>query len=238
MASASAFALCLGGSFFTFIYYIPIWFQAIKGVSATKSGIMNLPLILGLVITSMVSGVAISAVGYYTPAMYCSTILMAIGAGLLTTFKTTTGHSQWIGYQALYGFGVGFGMQQPLIASQTVLPLVDVPMGTSVIVFTQILGGALFVSVAQNVFSNQLVANLRTAVPNLNPAIVLETGATSLKDAIPHQYLHGTLIAYNKALTQTWYVGVALACLSGIGAVGMEWKSVKEKKKVDATLAE
>ena len=237
MASASFFAACLGGSFFTFIYFSPIWFQAIKGVSATQSGIMNLPLILGLVVMSIATGGAITAIGYYTPAMYCSTILMSIGAGLLTTFETTTGHSKWIGYQIIYGFGVGFGMQQPIIAAQTVLPLADVPMGTSIIVFTQILGGAIFISVAQNVFSNQLVANLRTAVPNLNPGIVLQTGATNLKDAIPKEFLHGTLIAYNKALTQTWYVGVALACLSCIGAAGMEWKSVKQKK-VNTALVE
>jgi hypothetical protein len=45
MASACWFALCVGGSFFVFVFYLPIWFQAIKNVSATKSGIMNLPMI-------------------------------------------------------------------------------------------------------------------------------------------------------------------------------------------------
>lgn len=69
IAFGSWFALCLGGSFFVLIYYIPIWFQAIEGVSAVESGIRNLPMILGLVIISIVSGIGITLVGYYTPFM-------------------------------------------------------------------------------------------------------------------------------------------------------------------------
>lgn len=69
IAFGSWFALCLGGSFFVLIYYIPIWFQAVKGTSAVESGIRNLPLILGLVVISIVSGIGITLIGYYTPFM-------------------------------------------------------------------------------------------------------------------------------------------------------------------------
>ena len=95
----------------TVVYYIPIWFQAIKGVSAVESGIRNIPMILGLVIFSMIAGIIITAQGYYTPWMILSSVLMATGAGLLSTFKISTGHAMWIGYQVIYGFGVGAGMQ-------------------------------------------------------------------------------------------------------------------------------
>jgi hypothetical protein len=185
---------------------------------------------VGLVVMSIVSGGAITAVGYYTPFFYLSTIFMAIGAGLLTTFTTSTNHSKWIGYQVIYGFGVGMGMQQPLICAQTVLPLVDVPVGTAVIMFTQTLGGALFISVAQNVFQNQLVRNLQSTVPNLDPGIVLQVGATSLKNVIKKQFYNGVQVAYNRAIVQTWYVSVALACMTVVGAAFIEWKSVKGKK--------
>jgi len=112
------FGACLGAAFFVFVFYLPIWFQAIKSASAVKSGIMNLPLILGLVIISILAGVGVTVLGYYTPFMYAATILMSIGAGLLTTFKTNTGSAEWIGYQAIFGIGCGFGMQQTLIAVQ------------------------------------------------------------------------------------------------------------------------
>ena len=87
-------------------------------------------MILGLVIVSLVTGVAITVLGYYTPFMILSSLLMAVGAGLISTFKVGTGHAMWIGYQAIYGFGVGAGMQQGVIAAQTVCTLDDVPTAT------------------------------------------------------------------------------------------------------------
>ena len=231
VAFGSWFAFCLGSSFFVLIYYLPIWFQAIKGASATKSGIMNLPVVLSLVIVSIIAGVCITKVGYYTPFMIASSILMSIGCGLLSTFETTTNHSQWIGYQVIYGLGVGFGMQQPLIGVQTVLPLHDIPVGTSIIMFIQTLGGALFISIAQNIFSNRFLANLYAAkVPGLDPKIIIHIGATSLRTTVDPSYLPQVLSAYDKAITQTFYVSLAVSCLSIIGALGMEWKSVKGKK--------
>lgn len=232
MAFSTWFVLCLGGSFFGILYYIPIWFQAIKGTTATDSGIRNLPMILGLVLMSIVSGGAVTVIGYYTPWMIASTIFMSIGVGLLSTLDVDSGPAKWIGYQIIYGFGVGFGMQQPIIAAQTVLKLDDVPVGTSLIIFMQTLGGALFISVAQNIFTNRLVSNLLAKVPSLDPSIVLRTGATSLKhaDGIDPRLLPDVLFAYNRALTQTFYVSLALAALSIFGSAGIEWKSVKGKK--------
>lgn len=230
MAFSTWFVICLGGSFFGILYYIPIWFQAIKGTTATDSGIRNLPLILGLVLMSILSGGAVTVLGYYTPWMIASSILMSIGVGLLSTLEVDSGHAKWIGYQIIYGFGVGFGMQQPIIAAQTVLKLEDVPVGTSLIIFMQTLGGALFISVAQNIFTNRLVSNLLEKVPTLDPLIVLQTGATSLKDAVNADLLPDVLLAYNDALTQTFYVSLALAALSIFGSAGIEWKSVKGKK--------
>ncbi|THY10298.1 MFS transporter [Aureobasidium pullulans] len=230
VAASAWFGVSLGAAFFLFVYYLPIWFQAIKGVSATKSGIMSLPLILGVVICSVVAGGLVTTFGYYSPFMLASSVLMAIGAGLLSTFKVDTGHAEWIGYQALFGIGVGLGMQQILIAVQTVLPAADIPTGTAIVMFFQTLGGALFISVGQNVFTNKLVSGLKAAVPDLDPAIVLSTGATELKSAIGEQYRDGVLQAYNDALTNSYYVAVALATLSIIGSAAVEWKSVKGKK--------
>ncbi|KAF7314331.1 Major facilitator superfamily transporter [Mycena kentingensis (nom. inval.)] len=224
------FSLTLGSSFFILVYYLPIWFQAIKGVSAVKSGIDNLPMILSLVIASLIAGGVITAIGYYTPFLILSSILMGIGAGLITTFKATgTGHSAWIGYQIIYGFGVGFGMQQPIMAAQTVLDLPDIPTGTSLLMFLQTLGGALFVSVGQNVFTNKLVEGLIDKVPSVNPAIVLTAGATSLRNVVAPELVGAVLEVYNHALISAFYVSVAMGSLSIVGALLMEWKSVKGK---------
>jgi hypothetical protein len=91
---------------------------------------------------------------------------MSIGAGLITLFEVHTPQAKWVGYLFLYGLGVGFGFQQGGVAAQAVLPLVDVSIGTAIVMFVQMLGGALFVSVAQNIFTNKLVMGLT----NLNIA--------------------------------------------------------------------
>lgn len=130
-------------------------------------------------------------------------------------------------------------MQQTLIAVQTALPLADVPIATAVMMFTQTLGGALFISVAQNVFQNQLIKNISSQIPEVQgiAGIVASTGATNLKSAITKQFpavVDRVLSAYNEALTQTFYVSVACAALTIVGSAFMEWKSVKGKPKAAA----
>ncbi|KAF2452521.1 major facilitator superfamily domain-containing protein [Lineolata rhizophorae] len=220
----------LGASFFVMVYYLPIWFQAIKGVSATKSGIMNLPMILAVVIFSMAAGGAVTFIGYYTPFMIASAIFMSIGAGLLTTFEVDTNHPKWIGYQFIFGMGVGMGFQQPLICAQTAMPMADVPISVAIMMFSQTFGGALFVSVGQNVFTNRLISHLASVVPDVPATLVLNTGATELKNAVAENFLPGVLVAYNDALVETFYVSVAVSALSILGAVVVQWISVKGKK--------
>ena len=221
------------------IYYVPIWFQAIKNTTATKSGINNLPMILSLVLFSMISGVAVTKLGYYTPWMIGSSIFMAIGAGLISTWEVGTLSNHWIGYQVVYGIGIGIGMQQALIAVQTVLPLKDIPIGTSIMNFCLTLGGALFISVGQNVFTNRLVSGVKTQAPNIPGELVLGFGATNLRKEVLRRdpgSLYGVQKAYNDAIISAFYVSVAMAALSIFGSTAMEWKSVKqEEKKVDAT---
>ena len=212
------------------MYYLPIWFQAIKGVSATQSGIRNIPMILGLVIVSLIAGGIITVLGYYTPFVIGSSVLMTIGAGMLSTLKPSSGSPEWIGYQVLFGAGVGMGMQQTLIAVQAVLPAADIPIGTATVMFAQTLGGALFISVAQNVFTNKLLTNLQELVPGLDPSIVQNTGATELASVIPAEFQEGVKLAYNGAIMNCFYVAVACAAVSIFGSALFEWKSVKGKK--------
>ncbi|KAH8886233.1 putative efflux pump antibiotic resistance protein [Thozetella sp. PMI_491] len=227
-----AFGVCFGSSFFMLVYYIPIWFQAIKGATAVDSGIMSLPILLGLVILSILAGAAVSIFGYYVPFVYAAAVFMSIGGGLLTTLQIDSSSSKWIGYQAIYGIGVGLGMQQPLMALQTVLPQQDMATGTATYMFVQQLSGSVVISVAQNVFTNLFIRDLET-IPGFDPRLVVATGATEIKKVVPSALLPTVLASYNKSLTQTWYIATATAALSIFGAMLLEWRSVKEKKDAE-----
>ncbi|KAI1283359.1 MFS general substrate transporter [Xylaria sp. FL0933] len=228
--AGSFFAFTVGSAFFLFVYYIPIWFQSVQGASAVNSGIRNLPLLLSVVVTSLFSGGLITVFGYYTPFMIFGSIIAAIGGGLLTTWKPDVSTGVWIGYQIVFGIGVGAGLQQPLIAVQTVLGIDDVPVGTSVIAFMQTLGGALFVSVGNSVFNNKLVQELVEHVPSMNPEDIIKVGSTNLQKVLPANILPDVILSYNNALTTAYIVSTALAAVSIFGAVFVEWKSVKGKK--------
>ncbi len=228
--SAGFFIMCLGGAFLGSVYYLPIWFQAVKDASAVKSGIMNLPMLVAVVLMSVVAGGVVTVWGYYTPFIIAGSALSAIGFGLTTTFTPETGSAAWIGYQIIIGAGIGIGFQQPLMAVQTVLDIADVPTGMSLIVFLQTLGGALFVSVAQNIFTNKLVEFVAKYVPGVaDPSFILAVGATSVRQAVGEEMLPAVKLAYNDALTQTFIVFTALAGTSILGALAVEWKSVKGK---------
>ncbi|PIG69201.1 MFS toxin efflux pump [Aspergillus arachidicola] len=227
---AALFSFCINASFIIFTYYLPMWFQSIKGVTATKSGIMNLPMVLAVVIFSIISGGLVGALGYYTPFMQIAPVIAAIGAGLLSTLQMDSSNASWIGYQILYGVGVGCGLQQPIVAVQGALAPADLPTGTVIVMFMQTIGGAIFMSVGQNVFQNQLMRNLATQAPSVDAAKVLQAGATMLRKTVSSDLLPAALRAYNSAITEAFYVAVAMAVLALPGALVMQWISVKGRQ--------
>ncbi|KAI0406736.1 MFS general substrate transporter [Xylaria palmicola] len=232
---ASIFSFGTSGASFLLVYYVPIWFQTIQGVSPFEAGVRNLPMVLATTVFSLLGGVLITVLGYYSPFMIISTILASIGAGLLTTFDPNTGSPKWIGYQVIYGLGVGFSRQTPLICMSSVLALQDVPIGSGIVMFCQTIAGSIFLAVAQTLLINKLVAGLGDlGLPNLDPQALLAAGATTLgKDLSPEQHRQFIQL-YSDALTTSWYTAVALAAFSIIGAVFVEHKRVRGKEKKPA----
>lgn len=234
MLAGGFFIFCVAGGMMNMIYFIPIWFQAVKGLSAEESGIRTIPLVLSMVLGTITAGAVTGKVGYYTQFAYISAIIMPIGAGMISTWQVDTGHSEWIGYQVLYGYGLGLGMQQAQLAAQTVLKRVDVPIGLSTMVFMQTLSGAIFISVGQNILSSNLVSGISKLVEGLDPTMIVNTGATDLRNLVPAEQLPAVLEAYNHALRQVFLISTGMSAVAILGAVGLEWKTVKKDKKAKA----
>lgn len=186
-------------------------------------------MIITVIIFSLVAGCGVNKWGYYTPFMLFGSVLVAVATGLITTWSPTTPTGPWIGYQILLGTGTGLAIQQAHTAAQTVLADADVPTGVVVLIFAQILGGTIFLSVAENVFSNRLVAEISKAVPGLDAGHLLHAGATSLRQVVTGEELKRVVEAYSRGLSQTFLVAVGLAALGFFGAAGTEWRSVKKK---------
>lgn len=94
-----------------------------------------------------------------------------------------------------------------------------------------IFGGAVFVAAAQNVFARHLVQGLISLdIPALDPQLVFTAGATGLRDLVSEADLPQVLIQYNEAVVKTFQLGLILSCISIVGPLGIEWKSVKNKQ--------
>lgn len=222
------YGLLNGAGVMVIMYYLPVYFQAIKDVDAIQSGIMLLPLVMSVVVSSLVSGILVTKIGYYAPFFILSSVLMPIGAGLLCTLQVDTPTAKWVGYQLLFGFGVGFGTQQPMNVVQTVLERKDIAVGTAVVVFIRFLGSSIALPIAQNVFLNRLVKDL-TNLPDVKPSDVVNGGVTDLRKLVTPQQLPALLQDYNDAVKAVFVIVVATSALTVFSCFLVEWRTVRPK---------
>lgn len=221
------FTFCNYGGMMALVYFLSIWFQAVKNSTAVHAGIMQLPLILGLVCSSIPSGILTKKIGYYTSFMILGSTITPIGMGLISTWQVNTSSARWIGYQFIAGFGTGLSMQSPALAAQIVLANKDVPIGTAIVMFAQPLGGTVFISVANNLFDSRLAKGLATISQDVDPAAIIASGASDLKSIVDPSFLPLVLQKYNDALRGPFYLATALAAATMLGSACMEWRSVK-----------
>ncbi|CVL05957.1 hypothetical protein FPRO06_13686 [Fusarium proliferatum] len=107
--------LCFGGAQFTVLYYLPMWFQAVQGVSAAESGTRLLAMVASVIVVSVIAGGSAGVVGYLPPFVFFATIFSSVGAGMLYTLHPGISTFKWIGYQILFGAGSGTGIQQAIV---------------------------------------------------------------------------------------------------------------------------
>ena len=206
---SSVFAFFFLGAYFVIIYYLPIYFQVIDNVSAKMSGVRNLPLILSVTISMVASGGYISITGIAAPIIVVGTALGMVCTGLLYTLEIGTEEGKWMGYQIIGGVGWGIASQIPIITVQATAPATDLAEVTAILLFFQTVGGAFMVSAAQAAFVNVLVKVLPHSAPGIDPATVVNTGATDLRKVFSAHQVPGILVAYMRGLKIAFAIGLA-----------------------------
>lgn len=212
------------------IFYLPFYFQASKGTTAEESGIRTIAYLVSITVSSIFIGGAITLIGWYSPFMWLGSAIFTVGAGLLYTLKVSSPSRTWIGFQIVAGIGAGASVQIPFIAVQVVSTPQTMPIANACCMFFQSLGGAISISIAQNIFINSLSREIPKYVPDLDPRIVINAGATYVKNVVPKEILPSVLVAYTAAISSAFILAIATGGLAFITSFGMEWKSVKGKK--------
>jgi len=230
VAASCGMAFMTYGALINLTFFLPIWFQAIRGDSAITSGVNMIPYFVTNAFFSLLAGVFVSVIGYVTPPAVIGSTIGTAGLGLLTLLSVNTTTAQWVGYEILSSAGFGLSIQQGFTAVQTVLGPEDMAIGTAAVVASQSLGGAIFLSVGNSVFQSQLQ---KSHLPGVDIKKVIDAGAAAFRHIVPAEELPAMLEIYNQALRVVFTVSLPLGSLAAIISCFMEWKSVKVKKEDD-----
>jgi EmrB/QacA subfamily drug resistance transporter len=212
---ASVQVTLIGMAMFGGLAVIPLYLQIVKGASPTKAGLLLLPLVLGLMLSTMVSGRFISRTGRYKIYPVIGSVLMVIGMGLLVTLSVDTALWQTDVYMAIFGIGLGLNMQSLVLAMQNSVPARDMGVASAASTFFRSVGGtlgtAIFLSILFSLAGSKISQQYATAAND--PAYKAALAAHPDQAASLQQHLGGGLndtsflTGLAKPLTRPFFVG-------------------------------
>ncbi len=237
-AATSAMGLVVGFALFGSVTYLPLFLQVVNGASPTGSGLQILPLMGGLLITSIGSGQAISRTGRYKPFPIAGTALMVIGLFLLSTMDASTGKLEASGFMFVLGLGLGLVMQVLVLAVQNAVDYKDLGVATSGATLFRSIGGSVGTAVLGSIFSNHLDANIASTLPP-SAAHLVSGGATGanpaalakLPPAIHHLYIN----AFTNALNTVFVVAAAVAAVAFVLSWLLPQKQLRDSVSADSS---
>jgi EmrB/QacA subfamily drug resistance transporter len=161
----SALLFIVGLTMLGAIVFLPLYLQVVKGASATNSGLLLLPLMAGLLTSSITSGRLISRTGRYKIYPLVGTAVMTLGLFLLSRMDVATTRVQSSVFMLVLGLGIGLVLQVPVIAIQNAVPWRDLGTASSAANCFRSMGGSFGVAIFGAVLSNRLAYYLPRLLP-------------------------------------------------------------------------
>ncbi|WP_354025546.1 DHA2 family efflux MFS transporter permease subunit [Conyzicola nivalis] len=210
--NATAIGLTLGLGMFSAIGFVPTFLQMSSGTSAAASGLLMLPMMVGLIGTSIVSGIAITRTGRYRLFPILGTLITASAMVAMTTLTADT--PIWLICVFLFVFGAGLGMimQVVVLVAQNSVDASMVGTATSTNNYFREVGASLGVAVFGTIFTTRLTANLTDVFTSSGASASDAANATATIDpqalnALPDAIREGIVVAYADALAPVfWYL--------------------------------
>lgn len=154
----------VGLALFGTVIFVPLFLQTVTGTSATVSGLVLTPLMMGMVVSSVVSGWLITRWGRYKAFPVAGTILMTLGFALLATMTPRTVVVQVLLYMTLIGIGLGLVLQVAVLAIQNAVAMADIGAATAAAQFLRMTGGTIGLAVFGAVVNVRLRSGLESAL--------------------------------------------------------------------------
>ncbi|KAG8894654.1 hypothetical protein FRC00_008630 [Tulasnella sp. 408] len=215
-------------------YYLPLYYQSAEQHSATRSGIDILIYMIMVVVGAAIGGGIINYTGRSLPFLIGSPLLASVGDGIVFWALTKNPKPAILyGTQVLLGLGVGGAMQNTVIAIQAeyVNEPEMVPQSTSLLNFTQLVGGIIGIAISGTIFGNQLSKGIAHYAPNLDPAL-----AATVKQSV--EVIHSltgddkahVIRAYSEALGYVFILAIPCGVLASVSGTLIKNYNLKELK--------
>ncbi|WP_435172318.1 MDR family MFS transporter [Actinacidiphila sp. bgisy145] len=192
---ASAQVAIIGMAMFGGMSVLPLYLQIVKGASPTRSGLLMLPMVAGLMSASLGSGRLIARTGRYKIFPVVGSVLMVIGMGLMTTIGADTPLWHTDIYMAVFGIGLGLNMQSLVLAMQNAVPAKDMGVASASSTFFRSIGGTLGTAIFLSVLFSQAGTKIGHEYTKAagDPAFTAAAKAHPDQLAALHQHLGGGL---------------------------------------------
>jgi EmrB/QacA subfamily drug resistance transporter len=221
-SAASGIGFVVGFALFGAISYLPQYMQIVKGDTPTISGLRLLPLMVGLLATSITTGRLVTRWGRYRIFPIIGTATMTVGLYLLSHLGVTT--NDWLTslYMLILGAGIGASLQVLVVAVQNAVSYTDLGAATGGATFFRSIGGSFGTAVFGAVFANVLAGDLVAALHGLHlpRGLTASSGASpAVLDKLPPALHLGYITGYAHSLQTVFLVGVPF----GVLAFALSW---------------
>src|SRR6185312_14165614 len=240
-SATSGIGLIVGFALFGSVTYLPLFLQVVNGASPTGSGLQILPLMGGLLVTSIASGQIISRTGHYKPFPIVGTALMVVGLLLLSGMTATTSRLAASAYMFVLGLGIGSVMQVLVLAVQNAVDYADLGVATSGATLFRSIGGSVGTAVLGSIFTSRLSTELKTVLPpsagSAASGTIAHANPASL-DRLPPA-LHAAYIdAFTKALSTVFLVAAGVAAFAFLLSWALEQRPLRTTIAVGSGVGE
>jgi EmrB/QacA subfamily drug resistance transporter len=223
-SAASAIGFVVGFAMFGALTFLPLFFQVVKGVSPTASGLQLFPMMGGLLVASIGSGQIVSRWGRYKVFPVVGTALMTVGLFAMSHIGVTTGEPVIAGYMAVFGFGLGLVMQVLVVSVQNAVSYDELGTATSGVTFFRSIGGSFGTAVFGAIFANVLVGNLASQLHELGISHIPGGAAAGIDNPtlvakLPPAVHHAVSVAIADTIDRVFLIGVPI----GLLAFGLSW---------------
>ena len=210
----SVSALLVGAGMFGGLVVLPLYLQIVKGSSPTAAGLQLIPLMVGIIVTSAISGKLMSRTGRYKFLPVAGVALMFTALMLMSTLTVDTPVPQVMSYMVLMGMGLGLSMQTLVISVQNALPPRDMGVATSSVTFFRSMGGTFGAALSLGVLFGSLAGNIQERATRAGlPSAVIERFSqasalddTTIIDRLPPEVRRVVLEGFADSMTTVFFV--------------------------------